>query len=605
MGIRWRFGVVAGIFLAIFSLYPQFNLIYQRGGEWNGHYAYNDIDEVAYAAYLNALIDGRPRKNDPYSGRDDSPERPQPESLFSIQFAAPMSVAVVSRIFGISTPWAMTLSGALAAFLAALAVFWIIRRIIGDDWFAMAGSIATLAGGALFAGEGAVSEVFFDGFSYPYFPGFRRYVPALALAAFFIFVAAIWVLVERSSESIDRTSRSLTPIVVATAAFIFTVYSYFYIWTTAASFIVALVLVWLIIRPDGYKLDLKNWAIIAAVTVIGSLPYAYMLTQRADTMDDVTLLVRSRALDLTRPPEIIGFIIIGVLLAGCAIKTFSIRDRSVLFIAALAIVPAAVFNQQLITGHELQPIHYQVFIGNYVAGLALVLTFGLLWKQARAEHPRIALAAAIVLGIVSVSWGFVECFYTTRVLDDSNVVRDEAYPVALRLKQLGSDDPDVLNSNVLYIGIAESGDLPSVAPQPVLWARHQHVFVGMSWQENRERFFQILHYQNIEPATLANSMKRGGDFVSMIALFGWGRHTDRLNSDHKPLTFGEIDEAASEYERYRENFDARRADVPRLKYLVMRDDDNVDLEQIEKWYDISDPEEHGRYRLYHLTLRPE
>lgn len=605
MRIRWRFGVLAGIFLALFSLYPQLNLMYQRGGDWNGHYAYNDIDEVAYAAYLNALIDGRPRKNDPYSGRDDTPISPQPESLFSIQFASPLLIATVARTFGVSTPWAMTLSGALAAFLTSLAVFWIIRRFIGDDWFAMVGSIATLAGGALFAGEGAVGEVFFDGFSYPYFPGFRRYVPAMAIAAFFVFLAAMWHTIERIDERPTDSRRTLIGTTVAILTLVFTVYSYFYIWTTAVSFIVALILIWLAFRPDEFRSDLRRWMIVVAASALASIPYVYMLSKRADTMDDVTLLVKTRALDLTRPPELIGFLIIGVLLLGCAIRFFSIRDKAVLFIAALAVVPAAVFNQQLITGHALQPIHYQVFIGNYVAGLALILTFGLIWRQANVERPRIAKAAAIALAIVAVGWGIVECFYTTRVLDDSNVIRDEAYPVALRLKQLGASDSDVLNSNILAIGTIESGDLPSIAPQPVLWARHQHVFVGLTHQQNRERFFQILHYQNIEPKTLADSMKRGGDFVSMIALFGWGRHTDRLNSDHTPLTHGEIDDAAAEYERYRASFDARRQDMPRLKYLLLRDDDNVDLDQLDKWYERSEPEIHGRYLLYHLTIKAQ
>ncbi len=113
MKLRRQFGIIAAIFLAIFTLYPQFKMLYLRGDDWNGHYAYNDIDEVAYASYVRALIDGRPRKNDPYSGRDDAPQTPQPESLFSIQFAAPYSIAIPARILGIGTPWAMTLSGAL------------------------------------------------------------------------------------------------------------------------------------------------------------------------------------------------------------------------------------------------------------------------------------------------------------------------------------------------------------------------------------------------------------------------------------------------------------------------------------------------------------
>jgi len=173
MTIRWRFGIVAGIFLAVFSLYPQMKMLYLRGDAWNGHYAYNDIDEVAYAAYIRALIDGRPRKNDPYTGRDDSPDTPQPESLFSIQFAAPYTIAVPARILGIGAPWAMTLGGAFAAFFAALALFWLIRIITEDDIVALAGTLVTLAGGALFAGEGAIGEITGWSYAYPYFPGFR------------------------------------------------------------------------------------------------------------------------------------------------------------------------------------------------------------------------------------------------------------------------------------------------------------------------------------------------------------------------------------------------------------------------------------------------
>src|SRR5438876_7259830 len=167
MKLRWRFGIVAGLFLAVFSLYPQIKLIYNRGSEWNGHYAYNDIDEVAYAAYLKALIDGRPRKNDPYTGRDDSPENPQQESLFSMQFAGPYSIAIPARVFGVPVTWAMTISGAVAAFLTALAIFWLIGMITGDSLFAVAGSLVVLCGGALFAGEGAIGEILGDGISYP------------------------------------------------------------------------------------------------------------------------------------------------------------------------------------------------------------------------------------------------------------------------------------------------------------------------------------------------------------------------------------------------------------------------------------------------------
>src|SRR4051794_31135871 len=193
MKLRWRYGIVAGIFLAIFSLYPQGKLIYNRGwSEWNGTYAYNDIDEVAYASYIKALIDGRPRKNDPYTGRDDSAETPQAESLFSIQFAGPYTIALPARLLGIPATWAMTISGAVAAFLTALAIFWLIGMITGDSLYAMADALIVLCLGALFAGEGAIGEILDSGFAYPYFPGFRRYIPAMAFPAFFLLVGLVW-----------------------------------------------------------------------------------------------------------------------------------------------------------------------------------------------------------------------------------------------------------------------------------------------------------------------------------------------------------------------------------------------------------------------------
>ena len=215
MKLRWQFGIIAGIFLAVFSLYPQLKLWSVRGSEWQGNYAYNDIDEVAYAAYVKALADGRPRKNDPYTGRDDSPEHPQPESLFSIQFAAPYTLAIPARVLGIPTPWIMTIGGAMAAFLTALAIFWFLGSLLGDSLFAMAGSLAVLCGGALAAGEGAISEILFDGFSYPYFPGFRRYIPALAFPAFFTLIGLIWKLVDGGIERDNSKpeTRNFSPLV--------------------------------------------------------------------------------------------------------------------------------------------------------------------------------------------------------------------------------------------------------------------------------------------------------------------------------------------------------------------------------------------------------
>ncbi len=627
MNLRWRFGVVAAIFLAIFCLYPQLKMVYLRGSEWNGHYAYNDIDEVAYASYVRALIDGRPRKNDPYSGRDESPETPQPESLFSIQFAAPYSIAIPARVLGIGTPWAMTLSGAVAGFLAALAAFWLIARMSGSNWYAMAGSLVVFAGGALAAGEGAMPEIFFDGFSYPYFPGFRRYIPAMAMAAVFALFAFVWKMVgERKSEpgavatGLPANAASIKGDPVATAhgsdsyfgtglifgaifCFAYTVFSYFYIWTTAAAWLGCLFLVWLIFRPDGFKTDLKNLTFVGAGCVIALIPYAWLLSNRSETMDDVQLLVYTRVPDLWRMPEYISLICLLLLATGVTKRMIGLGDRSTLFALSLALVPFIIFNQQIVTGRSLQPIHYQVFIGNYVAALALIVTIGvLLRKQLNSESamPKIACAA---LTVIAIGWGFVECHYTVRVLDGANVERDLALPVAKRLEELSRDDVDPHRSTVLAYDMIQADDLPSVAPQNVLWSRHQHVFAGMSGQENKDRYFQFLYYMNVDEEGLDYLLKN--DFVAKIALFGWGRHTDRLSSEAKPLTYGEIDYEVARYAAYRSEFNAARAANPMLSYAVVRNDSDMDLSNLDKWYGRDGGEVVGRYTIYRLTLRSE
>lgn len=623
--MKWRYGIIAGLFLAIFSLYPQGKLIYNRGwSEWNGHYAYNDIDEVAYASYIKALIDGRPRKNDPYTGRDDSPDAPQPESLFSIQFAGPYTIAIPARILGVPATWAITISGAIAAFLTALAIFWLIGMITGDSLYAMADALIVLCLGALFAGEGAIGEILDTGFAYPYFPGFRRYIPAMAFPAFFAFVAFVWKAIVNGKGRAERGDLSLptgplntmgdprpffsfSPLLLLSLsllAFAYCVYTYFYVWTTAIAWLGCLTLLLLVLRPEGLVRDLKWLGLLAIGCIAALVPYSYLLSHRSTTMDDVQMLVLTHHFDLTRTPEMIGFVTLLVIATAVAMGVFTLRDRGTIFAISLALTPAILFNQQVVTGRELQPIHYQVFIGNYVAGLAMVVTFALLW---RVNPGRERLPWRLVIGAIAAAaaiWGFVECHYTVRVLDDVNVARDEALPLGRRLAELAKSDPNARKATVLYLPIAEADDFPTLAPEPVLWARHQHVFADVSWQENKERYYQQLYYSGITPDELAERIKDGEDIVSLIALFGWGRHSDRLNSNYKPLLYKEIDEEADNFRKYLDTFDARAGSAIHLSYLVTRSDEgDPSLDNLTNWYELYDREEWGKYALYKLRLK--
>ena len=218
-------------------------------------------------------------------------------------------------------------------------------------------------------------------------------------------------------------------IAAAIAAFAFCVFSYFYIWTTAAAWLGVLAIIWLVFRPQGFASDLKRPRCRRCGMLAGLVPYAYLLSHRSQTMDDVQLLVYTRLPDIYRVPEYISILCLLLLVIGVANKIVGLRSVSTLFTLSVALVPLVVFNQQIITGRSLQPIHYQVFIGNYVAGLALVLTLGILFRKPLRDGAIAVKLACTMMAIAAVVWGFVECHYTVRVLDEANVERDVSLPV--------------------------------------------------------------------------------------------------------------------------------------------------------------------------------
>jgi hypothetical protein len=311
--------------------------------------------------------------------------------------------------------------------------------------------------------------------------------------------------------------------------------------------------------------------------------------------------VYTRAPDLWRVPEFISAACLILVAVGVTRRVVRLRDRSTIFSLSLALVPLVVFNQQIVTGRSLQPIHYQVFIGNYVAGLALVITIGILVRPFLRSTSLVPKLACGLVAVLAVVWGFVECHYTVRVLDEANIERDLALPVARRLEELAAADLDPHRSTVLAYDMIQADDLPSVAPQNVLWSRHQHVFAGMSAEENKERYFQFLYYLNIDENGLDYLLKN--DFVAKIALFGWGRHTDRLSSEAKPLTYGEIATEVRRYSAYRSGFSALNATNPILSYAVVNNEADLDLTNLDRWYERDAGEVVGKFTIYRLTLR--
>src|SRR5215813_1586112 len=99
---RWKYRALVSLALLVLSLIPQVHLWLVRGREWKGAYVAIQGDEPLYSAYINSLIDGRTRRNDPFAAKDDSADSPLPESTFSIQFIPPYVISLLARGLGVT-----------------------------------------------------------------------------------------------------------------------------------------------------------------------------------------------------------------------------------------------------------------------------------------------------------------------------------------------------------------------------------------------------------------------------------------------------------------------------------------------------------------------
>ena len=288
---NWKWALLAAVAITVLSLIPQFLMWGTRGSEWNGSYAELHGDEWVYSAYIQALIDGRPRRNDPYTGRDDSPGQPQPESLFSIQFVPAYVIAVPARLLGISSSTAFLILGTLGPFLVP-------GSLLDDhecdqsERLAAAASVIVLCFGALAAGQGLV-HLFISGSNYSFIPFLRRYEPLAPFPLFFIFCTLVW-------KSLNDHARSLIWALAAGVALALLVFSYFFLWTTAFAWVVCLALLWLISSRDNLRRSATTFLPIVLLELAALVPYAILLSHRSETMDVGQKLVVSHAPDRLR-----------------------------------------------------------------------------------------------------------------------------------------------------------------------------------------------------------------------------------------------------------------------------------------------------------------
>lgn len=596
----WLLALAAAIVLAILAIYPQINLKKLRGAEYQGAFASCDLDEMAYASYLQALIDGRPRKNDPYTGRDQSDASPQPESLFSIQFVPAYAAAIPARMFGLTAAQTMPFVSAIAAFLTAIALFWLIVSMVEDEELAAAGTLIVIAGSALIMGIGAISGFYEDGAAYPFFPFLRRYIPSLAFPLMFAFFACLW----NGLKSETNRKRGIYA-ALSSVCFALLVFSYFYVWTAVGAVLFGINLFAVVLRSENWRKDWTFLAITDGLCFLSLLPYAFLLSKRDETMDKAQLLVFTHQSDFLRRIEIIGYVVLAFAAAALIFKLTKIAERKAYFIGAFALAPLLVFNQQILTGRSLQPFHYEFYVVNYIVLLAVVLTVIIFWQKSVSRIPALSFVLATILGFAAIFWGYIEARDTTVYWDDANIGRDEAMPVNRRLRELADADIEAAkNQTTLNLEPLQADGQTTVTAQPVVWARHQHVFAGLeSWEENKQRYYQMLYYSDLDENWLRNSLTGCRNIEACMALFGWDRFNARLSANARPLTQPEIEVEIKNYARFAENFNRSNAENPRIFYVVSDSENDDKFENFDRWYERDAGEQLGKYTLYRVNLK--
>lgn len=612
--IRWRWGLMAALAIMVLTVLPQVCFLGDRGHQWHGANAAMHPDEVAYSSYIASLIRGRPRRNDPYTGREDLPGAPVSESLFSIQLVPAYLTALPARWLGLTASNVFMAFPVLFAGLASLAVFWLLTLLTCDERLGAAGTWFILGFGTLIARQGIIRYVPNLNYLIPqwisnmilppsayHLPFVRFYQPAIAFPLFFVLCALVWIALTSANGR-----KAALWAVGAGITFALLVFSYFYLWTAAAAWLTSIGVLWLVARKAERRRTLFVFGIVGALGMPAMVTYFLMLSHRAASVDSAQALVLTHRPDLFRISEIGILIVLVLLLWGARRRIFPWRDPSVLFTTSLGLAVLAVFNQQVITGRSLQPIHYEWFIGNYLALATIVLTAAL-WRR-NSQRAVLTNKRLTIIAVIALLWGGCEVWLASSLNLDHNRLVDEVQPVAARLTTLANTDGTSqaykaggARPVVLMADLFLADRLPTDVPQAVLWAPRMLVFPGVGENENRERFFQQLYYLGYDDPKFVKESNRG-DWNFYAGMFPYYRLSKVINGS-SPISVEEVRAQERSYLAYAQSFDRNRAAAPALSYLVVPFDNEPNYANVDRWYERDAGERFGKFVLYRLTLR--
>lgn len=584
------------LIVLVLAVYPQVAMWIANGRVDDAVYFVANYDEPAYSAYVNALIEGRPRRADPFMGTD----APDYESIYSVQMVPAYLIAIPARLLGLSAGTAFIVLNFVLAILCSLLVFWLLRSVTGDPLISAIGVLVVLLLGTAAAFQGELRQWAHGSVLVDFFPFLRRYQPGVAFPMFLAFCLTVW-----KSLADEQRSRRLLFAVLSGVLFAALVFSYFFMWTTAAAWLACLCPLWFFARKDDRRSVLTMSGVIAAFGLAVAWPYVSLLSDRHTNTDETQLLAYTREPDLVASPEVIGFVIIIALLAMVRVGRAKFDSPQVLFALSLALAPFLLFNQQVITGRSLQPVHYQLFSANYMVVIAAMVTIWVFMRSlTEATMPRMLRAVSILAGVAIVAGG-IESYSTAIKYDRLEQFRIRTMPAMRYLRGLqtpaetsGGRYPTVLSTSIMVADY-----LPTVTTFRPMWTPHTNSTGGVDYHENRRLLYLYLYFGGYGEETL----KKGLDdyvFEFRAALFGGGRALSELDGGAQPITADEVAREVRLYGEFLRSVDRETITQPELSYLVIPLEAEPDYTRLDKWYVRSDDQIVGDFRVARLTPRP-
>ncbi len=580
--------VAAILFLALF---PQMFAMLAGPQPWNGSYFVSNYDEPAYSAYVNALIRGEPRKNDPFLGTADSPQTPQPETLYSVQFIPPYAIATPARLLGITASTAFILLAAFIAVFSTMTIYRLLLDVTGDELIAVVGPVVVLCLGTAVAFQGELRNLIDGRLLADFFPYLRRYQPGFAFPIFFLLCLFTWkAIVTESKGNLVKFS------LAAGALFVVLVFSYFYLWTAAAAWLACFIIVSCLVDRGRSKQFLTASGLIGAIGTVALIPYFYLLSLRSPNLDSVQLLVHTRMPEFASPSMTVG-----ILIAAAAI--FLVRGSETArarlpMIVSFALTPVILFNQQIITGRSLQPVHYELFIANYVVLVAAMLLAAAVRAQGGDTRPLRFQRGLVCLGVAAFGWGLFEAYGSTNRGMTVAAIRDASVPVISAASKDRSPAPIILASNFVTADF-----IPSVGNARSFWNPHTSSAGGIGVAENKERFYKYLYFSGYTAKDLDAAL-RANSFEVTAAIFGSERALPSLGSNAKGITAEEIRAESAKFEAYSKGIDPTTAYDPLIDHVIVPAEGEQTLANLDRWYTRDDGRDFGLFRLYRLAQRP-